>query len=102
MSKKFDVQETTKKFMSGLQNQDPVPAVPEQTLKSQSQQTKGKGCRSVIKETGEVTKQVGYYVTLDQDKELSIAAIKMDTDKSSLVRQALKEYLEKIKSEGIL
>ncbi len=97
MSKeKFDVQGATKKFISG------IGAKEESTQASSGGRSKGRGNRSVDKVSGAVTKQVGYYVTLEQDKDLSIAAIKMDCDKSTLVREALDNYLVKLRAEGVI
>ena len=101
MSKaKFDVTETAKKFISDIKETE----IRNEAIVNGNKNIKQTKKRAIgkDKETGEKTVQVGIYITDDQNMNVAIAAIKMKKDKSSVVREALNSYLEKLKEEGIL
>lgn len=100
MSKlKFDVTETAKKFISDIKE----PELKEEIVSNiEDKNLKPKKARGKDKNTGEKTTQVGFYITDEQNMNVAMAAIKMKKDKSSVVREALNIYLEKLKEEGIL
>lgn len=101
MSKaKFDVTETAKKFISDIKETE----IRNEAIVNGNKNIKQTKKRAIgkDKETGEKTVQVGFYITDDQNMNVAIAAIKMKKDKSSVVREALNSYLEKLKEEGIL
>lgn len=102
MSKsKFDVTETAKKFISDIKE----PEIKDEMISDNNEmigESKQKKARGKKKETGEKTTQVGFYITDEQNMNVAMAAIKMKKDKSSVVREALNIYLEKLKEEGIL
>lgn len=102
MSKsKFDVTETAKKFISDIKE----PELKEEIvsdIEDKNENLKPQKARGKDKNTGEKTTQVGFYITDEQNMNVAMAAIKMKKDKSSVVREALNSYLEKLKEEGIL
>jgi hypothetical protein len=102
MSKsKFDVTETAKKFISDIKE----PEVKEEMIsdnENMAGKPKQKRARGKDKETGEKTIQVGFYITDEQNMNIAMAAVKMKKDKSSLVREALTLYIDKLSEEGIL
>lgn len=101
MSKaKFDVTETAKKFISDIKEteiRNEVIVNGNKNIKQTKKRAIGKD-----KETGEKTVQVGFYITDDQNMNIAMAAIKMKKDKSSLVREAINLYLEKLKNENTI
>lgn len=101
MSKaKFDVTETAKKFISDIKETE----IRNEAIVNGNKNIKQTKKRAIgkDKETGEKTVQVGFYITDDQNMNIAMAAIKMKKDKSSLVREAIKLYLEKLKNENTI
>lgn len=116
MSKpKFDVSATAKKFLSGVpeetapqpEQKEAAPAAVKKKTKTESSyipESKSIGAnrpKSIDKDTGEVTKQIGYFVTESQDDELRLLAVKLKTNKSALLREAIRMYLDYLENEGI-
>ena len=105
MSKqKFDPNATAKKFLSSIE--------PEQSNKDDNQteskleylpEVKKIGTNrptSVDKKTGEVTKQIGYLVTASQDKRLTLLGLEYGTNKSAILREAIRMYFDYIDKNG--
>lgn len=100
---KFDVNATAMKFLSEtkresteqfedlkIRSDEFIPEVKEE------KRPKGKD-----KQTGEVTKQMGFYITEEQDEELQRLARKFKTNKSAILREAIKMYFKYLEREGI-
>ena len=101
MSKaKFDVTETAKKFISDIKETE----IRNEAIVNGNKNIKQTKKRAIgkDKETGEKTVQVGFYITDDQNMNIAMAAIKMKKDNSSLVREAINLYLEKLKNENTI
>lgn len=101
MSKaKFDVTETAKKFISDIKETE----IRNEAIVNGNKNIKQTKKRAIgkDKETGEKTVQVGFYITDDQNMNIAMAAIKMKKNKSSLVREAINLYLEKLKNENTI
>lgn len=125
---KFDVGATAKKFLSSVEEPQPEQkeAGPKKNKKApatrtagddmsytQKRETSGKTYipesreiganrpKSVDKDTGEVTKQIGYFVTESQDKKLRQLSVEMNTNKSALVREAIRMYFDYLEREGL-
>jgi hypothetical protein len=92
MSKsRFDVSETAKQFISDIRRKETLPDTDDSRLESD---------RLEVEKVK--TRQVGFYITEEQNMSIAFVAIKRKTDKSSIVREALNQYIEKMKIEGIL
>lgn len=109
---KFDTGAVAKKFLSGVpeetsgDNQDKSAAA-NKPVSDNSYIPIGKEIgenrpKSVDKKTGEVTKQIGYFVTVSQDKKLGQIAMDLNTNKSALVREAIRMYFDFLKREDII
>lgn len=119
MSKpKFDVNATAKKFLSGVTGEDTQqpeqkkaaaatgaerenPTAEKKAFIPESREIGTKRPKSIDKETGEVTKQIGYFVTERQDRELKRLAFEMNTNKSALIREAIRMYFDYLERESI-
>ena len=92
MSKsRFDVSETAKQFISDIRRKETLPDTDDSRLE-----------RDRLEVEKVKTRQVGFYITEEQNMSIAFVAIKRKTDKSSIVREALNQYIEKMKIEGIL
>ena len=92
MSKsRFDVSETAKQFISDIRRKETLPGTDDSRLE-----------RDRLEAEKVKTRQVGFYITEEQNRSIAFVAIKRKTDKSSIVREALNQYIEKMKIEGIL
>lgn len=104
----FNANDTAKKFLSVITETDNDIKLKKNTKKQRSDYIpKGKEIgenrpKSTDRETGEVTQQIGYFVTTTQDRTLRELAAKMKTNKSAIVRKALAMYFDYLKSEEIL
>ena len=107
MSKpKFDVNATAKKFLSGVPEKTQSPEKKETAKRDrgyipESREIGANRPKSVDKDTGEVTKQIGYFVTESQDRKLKQLALDMNTNKSALLREAIRMYFDYLEREGI-
>ncbi len=110
MSKqKFDVNATAKKFLSVMPDTGKTEmkaAVSNAEKINRNYIPKGREIganrpKGKDKNTGEVTKQIGYFVTDEQDRKLKKLAIDMNTNKSALLREALRMYFDYLEREGI-
>jgi hypothetical protein len=92
MSKsRFDVSETAKQFISDIRRKETLPVTDDSRIE-----------RDGLEVEKVKTHQVGFYITEEQNMSIAFVAIKRKTDKSSIVREALNQYIEKMKIEGIL
>ena len=92
MSKsRFDVSETAKQFISDIRRKETLPDTDDSRLE-----------RDRLEVEKVKTRQVGFYITEEQNMSIAFVAIKQKKDKSSIVREALNQYIEKMKIEGIL
>ena len=92
MSKsRFDVSATAKHFISDIRRKETLPDTDDSRLE-----------RDRLEVEKVKTRQVGFYITEEQNMSIAFVAIKRKTDKSSIVREALNQYIEKMKIEGIL
>lgn len=92
MSKsRFDVSETAKQFISDIRRKETLSGTDDSRLE-----------RDGLEVEKVKTRQVGFYITEEQNMSIAFVAIKRKTDKSSIVREALNQYIEKMKIEGIL
>jgi len=89
---RMNINETAKKFMSSNDKDDKK----EKTLNKQSD-PKSKKSRPFIKDGGYT--QRAYYITDEQYTDIKLLAVYRDTDTSSIVREALKEYIKNNKNE---
>ena len=95
MSKKsrINTQEIASRFISSIPNEDIEDEVEEKKIEIKSENKEVKKTRPFIKDGG--YSQRAYYITDEQYKRLKILAVENDTDTSSLVREALSQFLEK-------
>jgi hypothetical protein len=92
MSKsRFDVSETAKQFISDIRRKETLPVTDDSRIE-----------RDGLEVEKVKTHQVGFYITEEQNMSIAFVAIRRKTDKSSIVREALNQYIEKMKIEGIL
>lgn len=93
MSKKsrINTQEIASRFISSIPNEDIEDEVEEKKIEIKSENKEVKKTRPFIKDGG--YSQRAYYITDEQYKELKILAVENDTDTSSLVREALDNFL---------
>lgn len=93
MSKsRIDRNKTAERFLSGIQNNNQND-VREENIDISIEKKETKKTRPFIKDGG--YSQRAYYITDEQYKELKMLAVENDTDTSSLVREALSQFLEK-------
>lgn len=93
MSKKsrINTQEIASRFISSIPNEDIEDEVEEKKIEIKSENKEVKKTRPFIKDGG--YSQRAYYITDEQYKKLKIIAVENDTDTSSLVREALDNFL---------
>lgn len=93
MSKKsrINTQEIASRFISSIPNEDIEDEVEEKKIEIKSENKEVKKTRPFIKDGGYF--QRAYYITDEQYKKLKIIAVENDTDTSSLVREALDNFL---------
>jgi len=96
MSKsRMNINETAKKFMSNNDKDEKKEKLVDN--KSENKEEKTKKSRPFIKDGGYT--QRAYYIPDNQYKDIKLLAVYRDTDTSSIVREALKEYINKNKNE---
>jgi len=96
MSKsRMNINETAKKFMSNNDKDEKGEKLVNN--KSETKEEKTKKSRPFIKDGGYT--QRAYYITDEQYTDIKLLAVYRDTDTSSIVREALKEYINKNKNE---
>ena len=95
MSKKsrINTQEIASRFISSIPNEEIENDVTEKKFEIKTEKKEIKKTRPFIKDGG--YSQRAYYITDEQYKRLKILAVENDTDTSSLVREALSQFLEK-------
>ncbi len=95
MSKKsrINTQEIASRFISSIPNEDIEDEVEEKKIEIKSENKEVKKTRPFIKDGG--YSQRAYYITDEQYRKLKILAVENDTDTSSLVREALDQFLNK-------
>ena len=103
--KKIDIASTASKFMSGIdpeaQRQEGKSIEEKQSYIPAIKEVGANRPKSVDKKTGEVTKQIGYFVTVEQDRQLKLLAANMGTNKSELLREAIRMYFDYLEREGV-
>ena len=94
MSKKsrINTQEIASRFISSIPNEK-ENEVEEKRVEIKTEKKEVKKTRPFIKDGG--YSQRAYYITDEQYRELKILAVENDTDTSSLVREALDQFLNK-------
>ena len=94
MSKKsrINTQEIASRFISSIPNEK-ENEVEEKRVDIKTEKKEVKKTRPFIKDGG--YSQRAYYITDEQYRELKILAVENDTDTSSLVREALDQFLNK-------
>ncbi|HHY08912.1 MAG TPA: hypothetical protein GX530_10465 [Corynebacteriales bacterium] len=94
MSKKsrINTQEIASRFISSIPNER-ENEVEEKRVEIKTEKKEVKKTRPFIKDGG--YSQRAYYITDEQYRELKILAVENDTDTSSLVREALDQFLNK-------
>ncbi len=95
MSKKsrINTQEIASRFISSIPNEEKENEVEEKKIEIKTEKKEVKKTRPFIKDGG--YSQRAYYITDEQYRELKILAVENDTDTSSLVREALDQFLNK-------
>ncbi len=88
---RIDRKNTAERFLSNIQ--DDRQDVKEENTNINIEKKEVKKTRPFIKDGG--YSQRAYYITDEQYKRLKILAVENDTDTSSLVREALSQFLEK-------
>ncbi len=93
MSKKsrINTQEIASRFISSIPNEEKENEVEEKKIEIKTEKKEVKKTRPFIKDGG--YSQRAYYITDEQYRELKILAVENDTDTSSLVREALDQFL---------
>ncbi len=94
MSKKsrINTQEIASRFISSIPNEK-ENEVEEKRVEIKTEKKEVKKTRPFIKDGG--YSQRAYYITDEQYRELKILAVEKSTDTSSLVREALDQFLSK-------
>ncbi len=94
MSKKsrINTQEIASRFISSIPNER-ENEVEEKRVEIKTEKKEVKKTRPFIKDGG--YSQRAYYITDEQYRKLKILAVENDTDTSSLVREALDQFLNK-------
>ena len=85
----MDRNKTAERFLSSIQ--DDMQDVKEESTNINIKKEEVKKTRPFIKDGG--YSQRAYYITDEQYKKLKILAVEKDTDTSSLVREALDNFL---------
>jgi hypothetical protein len=93
---RMNINETAKKFMSSNDNDEKKEEKP-LTKEVDNKKEKTKKSRPFIKDGGYT--QRAYYITDEQYTDIKLLAVYRDTDTSSIVREALKEYIKNNKNE---
>ena len=88
---RIDRKNTAERFLSSIQ--DDRQDVKEENTNINIEKKEVKKTRPFIKDGG--YSQRAYYITDEQYRELKILAVKNDTDASSLVREALDQFLNR-------
>ena len=93
MSKKsrINTQEIASRFISSIPNEEKENEVEEKKIEIKTKKKEVKKTRPFIKDGG--YSQRAYYITDEQYRKLKILAVENDTDTSSLVREALDNFL---------
>jgi hypothetical protein len=92
---RMNINETAKKFMSS--NDKDEKKEKSSNKQSETKEEKTKNSRPFIKDGGYT--QRAYYITDEQYTDIKLLAVYRDTDTSSIVREALKEYIKNNKNE---
>ena len=92
---RMNINDTAKKFITPSEKE--VEEKEETIKKQEKTKTKTKNTRPFIKDGG--FSQRAYYITEDQYTNIKLLSVVRNTDTSSIVREALKEYLEKNNKE---
>jgi len=92
---RMNINETAKKFMSS--NDKDEKKEKSSNKQSETKEEKTKNSRPFIKNGGYT--QRAYYITDEQYTDIKLLAVYRDTDTSSIVREALKEYIKNNKNE---
>ena len=91
---RMNINETAKKFMSSNDKDEKK----EKSLNKKTEtKEQAKKSRPFIKDGGYT--QRAYYITDEQYTDIKLLSVYRDTDTSSIVREALKEYIKNNKNE---